>query len=88
MRTFEEYELIALECKKILFDLHIEEQKLEIEYQKRGGHRSDMADYEWRESEKEKIEYKFKDISYRSLYLKAWNEGRFSDCDAHIEMFE
>ncbi len=87
MITFEEYELIAIESRKMLFELHIEEQKINIEYQKRGGHTSDMSNYYWREAEKEKLERRFNNITYRSLYLKAWNEGRFHGCDAYIESF-
>ena len=59
MKNFEEYEAIALESKKILFDAYVKEQKLEEEYQKKGGIKASIDVYKWRNSEREKLENEF-----------------------------
>ncbi|QRE03485.1 hypothetical protein [Flavobacterium psychrophilum] len=87
MKTFEQYEVLALESKKILFDAYAKEQVLESEYQKKGGIHAGIEVYKWRNSEVEKIENEFKNNSHRALFLKAWNNGDFSICDYHLDRF-
>jgi hypothetical protein len=87
MKTFEQYEVIALESKKILFDAYVKEQNLESEYQKKGGIQSSIEVYKWRNSEKEKIDELFKNHAHHRLFLESWNKGDFSTCDYHIERF-
>ena len=87
MKNFEEYEAIALESKKILFDAYVKEQKLEEEYQKKGGIQASIDIYKWRNSEIEKLENEFKNNAHRSLFLEAWGKGNFSSCDHHLDRF-
>lgn len=87
MRTFEQYEEIALESKKILFVLHIQRQELELEYTKRGGIQAGIDVYKWRNSELERIENSFKNESHHRLFLEYWAKGDFSSCDYHIDKF-
>ena len=86
-RTFEDYERIALESKKMLFDLYIKEQKIELEYAEKGGIQSGIDVYKWRASEKEKIDNSFKNQSHHRLFLESWSKGDFSSCDYHIDRF-
>ncbi len=87
MRTFEQYEEIAIESKKMLFVLHIQRQELELEYAKRGGIQADIEVYKWRKSELERIESSFKNAAHHSLFLEYWSKGDFSSCDYHIDRF-
>lgn len=87
IKTFSEYEQIALESKKMLFDLYIQEQAIELEYQNKGGIQSGIEVYKWRSAEKQKIEMEFKNQSHRRLFLEAWNKGDFANCDYHIDRF-
>ena len=87
MKNFEEYEAIALESKKILFDAYDKEQKLEEEYKKKGGIQSSIDVFKWRNSEMEKLENEFKNNSHRRLFLEAWSKGDFSSCDYHLDRF-
>ena len=87
MKNFEEYEAIALESKKILFDAYDKEQKLEEEYRKKGGIQAGIDIFKWRNSEMEKLENEFKNNSHRRLFLEAWSKGDFSSCDYHLDRF-
>ena len=87
MKNFEEYEAIALESKKILFDAYVKEQKLEEEYQKKGGIKASIDVFKWRNSEREKLENEFKNNAHRSLILEEWSKGNFSSCDYHLDRF-
>ena len=87
MRTFEQYEAIALETKKILFDAYVKEQNLEDEYQKKGGVQASIEVFKWRNSEREKLEKEFKNNSHRRLFIENWNKGDFSSCDYHLARF-
>ena len=87
MKNFEEYEAIALESKKILFDAYDKEQKLEEEYKKKGGIQASIDVFKWRNSEMEKLENEFKNNSHRRLFLEAWSKGDFSSCDYHLDRF-
>jgi hypothetical protein len=87
MRTFEDYEKIALESKKMLFDLYVQEQELELEYAKKGGIQASIEIFKWRNSEREKIDNDFKNQGHRRLFLEAWSNGNFSSCDYHIDRF-
>ena len=86
-RTFEDYERIALESKKMLFDLYIKEQKIELEYLEKGGIQAGIDVYKWRASEKEKIDNSFKNQPHHRLFLESWSKGDFSSCDYHIDRF-
>ena len=87
MKNFEEYEAIALESKKILFDAYVKEQKLQEEYEKKGGIQAGIDVFKWRNSEMEKLENEFKNNSHRRLFLEAWSKGDFSSCDYHLDRF-
>lgn len=87
MRTFEQYEAIALESKRLLFDAYIKEQNLEAEYQKKGGIQASIEVFKWRNSEREKLEKEFKNNSHRRLFLENWSKGDFSSCDYHLDRF-
>ena len=87
MKNFEEYEAIALESKKMLFDAYVKEQKLEEEYKKKGGIQASIDVFKWRNSEMEKLENEFKNNSHRRLFLEAWSKGDFSNCDYHLDRF-
>ena len=87
MKNFEQYEAIAIESKKLLFDAYVKEQKLEEEYIKRSGIQADIEVYKWRNSEREKLENEFKNNTHRSLFLEAWSKSNFSICDYHIDRF-
>ena len=87
MKTFEEYQITALESKKMLFDLYVQEQKIELEYKNKGGIQASIEVYKWRASEKEKIEAIFKNIAHHRLFLESWSKGDFSSCDYHIDRF-
>ena len=87
MKNFEEYEAIALESKKILFDAYDKEQKLEEKKKKKGGIQASIDVFKWRNSEMEKLENEFKNNSHRRLFLEAWSKGDFSSCDYHLDRF-
>lgn len=87
MRTFEQYELIAFESKKLLFNAYIKESMLEKEYKSKGGIDGGTELYKWRKSQKEKLNEQFKGNNLRSLFLESWNKGDFPSCDAYINRF-
>jgi hypothetical protein len=87
MRTFDDYEKLALESKKFLFDLYVQEQQIELEYTKKGGIQASIEVYKWRKSELERIENSFKNQAHHRLFLESWSKGNFSSCDYHIDRF-
>ena len=83
MRTFEQYEALALESKKVLFNIHIELQKFESE-NKEYIPMDGLNFYVWKTEQQNKISEK---RSHRINYLEAWSKGDFVNCDYHADRF-
>lgn len=87
MKTFEQYEAIAIDCRKALFNQYTKEQNLELEYNSKGGINGGTEIYEWRKAEKNKLDLEFKGNNLKSLFLESWSKGDFYSCDAYFSRF-
>jgi hypothetical protein len=84
MKTFEQYEALATQSRKVLFDIHIELQIFESknkEYRKIDG----VDNFHiWKSQQIEKITA---NASHRVGYLEAFSKGDFLNCDYHSVRF-
>jgi len=83
MRTFEQYEALAIESKKVLFNIHIQLQEFELK-NKEYRHMDGINFYVWKTEQQSKISEK---RSHRVNYLEAWSKGDFDNCDYHADRF-
>jgi len=84
MRTFEQYETLAIDSKKVLFNIHIELQKFESDNKEYRAMDGGINFYVWKTEQQNKINEK---RSHRVNYLEAWSKGDFVNCDYHADRF-
>ena len=80
MKTYEEYEVIAVEFRKVLFSTYVEERRIQDEFLESNGSDWSVA-YNRKENETTKLDLLSIGNSYRVLYLRSWSEGDFAGCD-------
>jgi len=84
MRTFEQYEALSVESKRVLFNIHIELQKFEEDNKNFRIMEDGSKFYLWKTEQENKIKEK---ASHRRNYLEAWSNGDFINCDYHADRF-
>jgi hypothetical protein len=84
MRTFDDYEKLAVESKMVLFNIHIELQKFESDNKEHRKMDNGVNFYIWKQEQKDKISEKG---YHRGNYLESWAKGDFSECDYHADFF-
>jgi hypothetical protein len=81
MRTFEEYEILALKSRKKLYDIQVELEKFERETTQFRILVSQQNFFIWKIEQERLItteKYLYED------YLQCWNVGNFSKCESII----